>query len=152
MLRIASAFSFLTCLFALSLSTPGPASANGYYYGGGYPRVVYPGPAYSYPARTTYYSYRPAYPKYNRPAYYGGGYKGGYAPKYRTYGKPYGYGYKRANYGYRNYGYPKYRYGYRPYPRAAYGGALLQTGYAKCGRVAYVPYGYTWYRGRDYRC
>lgn len=93
-----------------------------------------------------------------------------YAPRhsYRSYDdQPYyrsDYGYRsdhgyRSDYGYRNdYGYRSYGgyYGYaRPYrPRTVYsGGAFLQTGdIPNCSQRTYVPYGWTWIRGRDYRC
>jgi hypothetical protein len=85
-----------------------------------------------YDSHTSYGSYT-SYGAYDR-------------PYYRSYGyRSYGDWRTRSPYGYR------YGYGHRGTRYA--GGAFLQTGgYANCGSVRYIPYGWTWYRGRDYRC
>jgi len=151
--------------------TSGPAAAPGYvnsaptYYNNGptyyssspgYTTAGYDAPVPVY--RTTYYA-RPGYGNgygYNGYGYNGNGYGNGYGysrPYYRPY-RPYygnGYGYN----GYRSYYGNGYGYGYNGYYRPTYysGGAFLQTnGYSDCGTVTYVPYGWTWVRGRDYRC
>ncbi len=145
------------------------------------PTVVYPPAPYAYASakpyrhhhhsygqpygRTTYYrSYDSSYDdvptSYSRKSYssdegYDRSYYGGttyYGGDSRSYG----------DYGYRPYRYSRYGYDYgrgyrsydRPYGVTRYsGGAFLQSGgYANCGRTTYIPYGWTWYRGRDYRC
>jgi len=68
---------------------------------------------------------------------------------------PYGYGgYGYRGYGYRGYGYGGYGYGGYGY-RPCYGGGCTQTvagyglgGYGGYGcTTAYIPYGWSWYRG-----
>jgi hypothetical protein len=105
---------------------------DGYGYGGGYGY----GSSYSYDG---YYD-RPYYRSYRSYGYYGRPYRYGY------YGYPrYGYGY---GYGGGGYGSSSPPYGYGAYsqtgPRyASWGG---YGGWGGC-KTAYVPYGWSWYRG-----
>jgi hypothetical protein len=130
------------------------------------------GPEY----QTGYYEERPAYRTSYYDGGYRGGY-GGYEPYRRysdySYDRPYyssGYGYGGGyGYGYGGYGYRGYGYGYA---RPCVGGGCSQTlagyglggygsgyggygynryssgygGYGGC-TTAYIPYGWTWYRG-----
>jgi hypothetical protein len=120
-----------------------PAAAVNVYNGA--PVQTYAAPVHTYSAPIQTYSGPPVVQA---------GYE--YAPRYshRSYDdRPY----YRSDYGYRDYGYRSYGSYYypKPYrPRTVYsGGAFLQTGdVPNCGQRTYVPYGWTWIRGRDYRC